>query len=151
MQYLQNIFQFHIMTNLNIKFYYGVILNTISIIIGCTAINLVNDFPIWFNLTIIVLSTLLNIVENYLMLIIDLKRPKINWNSENDVFKKNRNITIQTISMLIITFFLIKTGLEIARGYAKTVGIYLGILIILEIGIDIYVHKNQVKLFEKIE
>ena len=91
-------------------------------------------FKILFNVEIleliifIVLTMLINIVVNYIGIIIDLKNPKLNWTSEHEVVKQNINMF----------YFMCIIILEI------------GYLVLQLFVIDKYVSKNENKLYEKI-
>ena len=97
----------------------------------------------------IVLSMLINIVLNYIGIIIDLKNPKLNWTSEHEVVKQNMNmlyfmcIIILEIGILVFIAFKIQSNFA----YALITFVYSVLQFLI---IDRYVSKNENKLYEKI-
>ena len=70
----------------------GVILNIPAIIIALVAFGVVTKFQ-FLDLTmpIIIISIILDIIVDFFSVIIDLKHPKLKWNSEYEVVKQNIN------------------------------------------------------------
>ena len=99
-------------------------------------------------LYIAILGSLINIFNNFLLIIIDLKNPKIDWMAEYAVVKQNLNMFYQMIiivtQMGILIFALTIKNINICF---ITLSIIFTILIIL---IKKYTNKNKQKLFEKI-
>ena len=112
-------------------------------------------FKIVFNIKIldliifIILSMLINIVVNYISIIIDLKNPKLNWTSEHEVVKQNINmlyfmcIIILEIGILVFIAFKVQSNSVYAL-------ITFGYSVLQFLIIDRYVAKNENKLYEKI-
>lgn len=103
---------------------------------------------------------LIGIVQNYIMLIIDLKRPKLLWDNETAVVKNNMNIFIDMIFLLVdmVAVFVIGIlinsfsnifGVDIAK--ITLVAVLITIHILAWVILDLYVRKNKVKLFSVIE
>ena len=92
---------------------------------------------------------LINIVLNYIGIIIDLKNPKLNWTSEHEVVKQNMNmlyfmcIIILEIGILVFIAFKIQSNFA----YALITFVYSVLQFLI---IDRYVSKNENKLYEKI-
>ena len=60
---------------------------------------------------IFIISIFINLINSYLMLIVDLRKPYLNWNSEHSVVKRNDNKSFQyalTIIMILIYMYLSK-------------------------------------------
>ena len=102
-------------------------------------------------LMLFVIATVINFINSYLMLIVDLRRPNLDWNTEYAVVKKSDNKFFQyafmivnvLILMYIATFFK-ETNVMVAL--VAEFLIYLLVFIIL----DRCIKKWQSKLFNKI-
>lgn len=102
-------------------------------------------------LLLFILLLFINLINSYLMLLIDLRRPMLNWDSEQAVMKKNDNKIFQyflmIIMVLVILYFAnILKNLNLTLGLIIEIGIFMLIFII----IDRLVKKNCKKLFNKI-
>ncbi len=85
------------------------------------------------------------------MIIIDLKRPKLNWDFEYAVVKQNLNLVfpmlLGLLNILVIALIVL---------LFKNINVYLGLIIIgiifliFTIITNNYLYKNQFKLAEKI-
>ena len=100
---------------------------------------------------IFVISIFINLITSYITLVVDLKRPNLNWNSEHSVVKKNDNKSFQ----YALTFFMVLVYLylsNILKGVNVTVALVIEIFIfmMLFIIIDRIIKKKSTKLFEKI-
>ena len=85
------------------------------------------------------------------MLVVDLRKPYLNWNSEHSVIKKNDYKSFQyvlTIVMILIYMYLSNIFKDV--NVTSTLGIEIMIFIILFIIIDRIVKKKSEWLFNKI-
>lgn len=94
---------------------------------------------------------LLNIIQSYINLIIDLKKPKLEWDTEYAVVKQNLNLIFPMIFALfaiciMVAFGFLLSGLD----YKLSLLILFVLFIVAAYGVDRIVYKNQTKLFEKI-
>ena len=130
------------------------VINTIISVVLLIAIKIIFISVTWINiLTILPICIIMGILNSYLMLIIDIKRPIMNWNSEIEVLKQNGNKIFQYVWTIIVVLLL----MYIYRIF-KDLNIYIGILatfitfIILLFSADIYVRKQikRNKLFKNI-
>ena len=97
--------------------------------------------------------TELNIIFSYVGIIIDLKRPKLIWETEYAVVKNNMNMLIHSIfQSLGVVFITVAT--IIINFFTKDALIYLLILNVLVIMVLLivksYIKKNQAKLMKNI-
>jgi len=107
-----------------------------------------------------IIIILIGIVQNYIMLIIDFKRPKLIWDNEMAVVKNNMNIFIDMIFLLahiVLVFaigFLLSLASNVFSAYIINI-ILIAVLIIIHILIwfllDLYVRRRKVVLFSSIE
>ena len=94
---------------------------------------------------IFIISIILSIINSFLMLIVDIKRPILNWKAEIDVFKQNGNKIFQYVWTIIVVVLLmyIKNIFKNLNIYIAILGTFIIFFIILFI-INIYV-TNQIK------
>lgn len=127
----------------------GILLNIIpTIYIVVFEKILINAFQLKLIFSIFMISTLMNIFNNYIMILIDLKNPKLDWSSEYAVVKQNINMFFQFIIILIECGILIPIGaylkLEIGE-IILSITFIIGIILVRN-----YIRKNQNKIFNKI-
>ena len=100
---------------------------------------------------VFVISILMNVSLSMLCLIMDLKRPKLQWNTEYAVVKQNMNLIFPmifgTINVGIVIF--VNTTLKMYSAYIQLVIIAM-IYILANICIYIYLYKKQYELAKKI-
>ena len=98
-----------------------------------------------------VIGMIINIINSFLMVIVDLKRPNLNWDSEYIVMKQNNNKLFQyvtTVGIILFVSYISKVceGINLNIAMMATGIIFAVILIIL----DKYVKMNIVRLFKNI-
>lgn len=129
-----------------------IVLNTIIILtVLVTIYSLAPTIPIIYLLVLFVIAMLINIVNSYLMVIVDLKRPNLDWDSEAIVMKQNNNKLLQYITTIVIIVFLSyfsKVCVDINLNIA--LGVLMIIFAIVLIIIQKYVKMNAAKLFKNI-
>ena len=85
------------------------------------------------------------------MIIVDLKRPKLKWDTEYAVVKQNFNMIFEFALSIAIIILLIPIGFIMAKiSYIITAILFAIILVAGIYLIRKYIDKNQLKLFEKI-
>lgn len=100
---------------------------------------------------IFILGTLLNIINTYILLIIDLINPKLEWNTEFAVLKQNNNKIFQYIFTIFIILLLIYFNNIFEKINVDSAIIIIGIILsIIIIFINIFIKIKQKKLFKKI-
>ena len=102
-------------------------------------------------LMLFLISIVINLINCYLMLIVDLRRPNIDWSTEEAVVKKSDNKLFQYALMIVNILVLLYIGtifkeIDILIAMIAELAIYTIIFVI----IDRCVKKWQVKLFNKI-
>ncbi len=104
-------------------------------------------------LLIVVLTFVMNIMNSILMVLVDLKRPNLNWEAEYQVIKQNSNKIFQYILTIIVVLILMY-GNSIFYELNWNVNICIVIFIILFLTViiltDRYVNKNKNKIFRNI-
>lgn len=127
-----------------------IVFNFIAII-GTTFViwKKIPQISILYYITGIIISILLNIINSFIMLIIDLKKPNLDWTTETTSIKGNKlyQYTVTIITIMLLSYFTkIFKNINII---ISLISIFIILLIILII-INIYIKKNINKLFEKI-
>lgn len=102
-------------------------------------------------LLIFVISIFINFINSFLMLVVDLRRPILDWDSEYQITKNNPNKIFQygfMIIMVLVLMYLAKIlgGLNVIF----SLGIQLLIFMTAFVIINILIKKNIEKLFFKI-
>lgn len=129
-----------------------VVLNVlVSIVILGLVYYFIPSIGILNILLLFILLLFINLINSYLMLITDLRRPMLNWDSEQSVIKKNDNKVFQYFLMIIMVLIILYLA-NIFKNINLTLGIIIEIILfmIIFIIIDRLVKKNCKKLFNKI-
>ena len=130
----------------------GILISVLSIIIGVVFVSLlIGMMSFGQTVMILLVSLVLAFLQNYLMLIVDLKHPKLLWDSEYAVMKQNFNMIFEFAFLFVIGGIV--WGLwwifPDANQYLLLSIIFAAAAVVLVL-VDRYVKRNQVKLFEKI-
>ncbi len=130
----------------------AIFINSIAIIgMGVVINKNINNISWIFYVITILQAMILNIINCFVMTIVDLKKPNLDWITETSVFKDNGNKLYQYVLTIIIVLILmyftkIFNGINILFSLCIMTGILILILILL----IIYIKKNINKLFKKI-
>lgn len=130
-----------------------IIINIISIIGVVTTIHItIPEIKMKYIFEISMLAILLNIINSYIMLIVDLINPKLEWDTEYAVLKQNNNKIFQYVFSIISILFLIymdniftDLNLEIALGYMAI--IFISIIILINIFVKIKIKSLYKKIY----
>ncbi len=126
----------------------GIVFNIIPLIYIITFLKIELGIKNLMLIYIITLGILINIFNNFLVVIIDLKNPKTDWMTEYAVVKQNLNMFYQ---MLIIVTQMGILFLSLMIKDVNICFITLSIIfIVLIILVKKYTNTNKQKLFEKI-
>lgn len=123
----------------------------ISIIVLGIIYFLISNISIVQILLIFAISIFINLINSFFMLIVDLKRPILNWDSEYQITKNSPNKIFQyafMIIMVLVLMYFAKILEKINIIYA--LGIQLIIFMIIFFIINILVKRNINKLFSKV-
>lgn len=129
----------------------NIIMSLVSIIITLVIAEILMKLDIILLFLIFIVAVIMSVFQSILMIIIDLKRPKLEWDSEYAVVKQNLNLIFPVIFALINIGILVVAGIFL-HNYKFYVG--LGILCfifgIATYCINRYLYKNQKELARKI-
>lgn len=129
-----------------------VFINTVSVIVVLGIIHYaIPSIEIMNILIMFVLAMLLNIINSYSMLIVDFKRPKLEWDTEYAVLKQNNNKIFQYVFTVFIILLLIYLN-KVLKGvnFGTSILVTGTIFSIIIIAINLFVKMKQDKLFKKI-
>ena len=129
----------------------NIIMNVVTIVICLAVAQYLLKLPIITIILLFIVATVIGTLQSIVMIIIDLKRPKLSWDSEYAVVKQNFNLIFPmiigmiNIAVLIFMVFLL-----------KNINVYIGLFIlgiIYTVAVFLtnkYLYKNQFKLADKI-
>ena len=128
------------------------VLNFLITIVALTLIlYIIPKISIIYIIFIFFIATIINLINCYLMLIVDLRRPNLNWDSEYAVVKRSDNKIFQYALMIVNILILLYIG-SVLKDVNLIIGLTIELLFftIIFIIIDRCVKKWERKLFEKI-
>lgn len=129
----------------------NIIMNIVTIIITLGMAEYLLNLPVISLIALFIVATIMGILQSIAMIIVDLKRPKLNWDSEYAVAKQNLNLVFPmllamlNIAIMVGAIFLLK-DINVYLG----IGI-LGILyIVATVVTNKYLYNKQYELANKI-
>ena len=129
----------------------NIIMYMVTIIITLGMAEYILHLSITTLILLFVVATIMGVLQSLVMIIIDLKRPKLSWDSEYAVAKQNLNLIFPVL------FSMLNIGIMVGMvGLLKNINVYLGLgilailYIVATIAINRYVYNNQYKLVHKI-
>lgn len=129
-----------------------VFINTISVIVVLGIIHYaIPSIEMMYIFMVFILAMLLNIINSYSMLIVDLLKPKLDWDTEYAVLKQNNNKIFQyvfTVFIILLLIYLNKVldDVSLVTSISVTGMVFTAVIVIINILGKI----KQNKLFEKI-
>ena len=129
-----------------------IILNTIAIL-GILIIYKLksNNLEIFYIIITFIIAMLINILNSYLLLITNLRKPNLNWQTETSASKDNGNRMVQyglTIINILILIYFTKIFKNININISLLIILFIYLIFILII--NKYLKLNNKKLFNKI-
>jgi ABC-2 type transport system permease protein len=130
----------------------GLILNIFSLSIILAILYIFIRLSIIMIILDAIISMIINIVLGYLMLNIDLKKPKLNWDTEYAVVKQNFNFFYEMIiNLTLIGALILMSFIPNSINVFLTAIIMVLILIAIWWIVDRIYRKNEEKLLDKIQ
>ena len=129
----------------------NIIMNIVTIIITLGMAEYLLNLPAITLIALFVVATIMGILQSIVMIIVDLKRPKLNWDSEYAVAKQNLNLVFPVL--LAMVNIAIMVG---AVFLLKDINVYLGmgllgiLYIVATVVINKYLYNKQYELADKI-
>lgn len=129
----------------------NIIMNIVTIIITLGMAEYLLNLPAITLIALFVVATIMGILQSIAMIIVDLKRPKLNWDSEYAVAKQNLNLVFPVLLAMVNIVILVGCVYLL-----KDINVYMGIGIlgILYIAATVitnkYLYNKQYELADKI-
>lgn len=126
-------------------------MNIVTIIITLGMAEYLLNLPVITLIALFVVATIMGILQSIAMIIVDLKRPKLNWDSEYAVAKQNLNLVFPVLLAMVNIVILVGCVYLL-----KDINVYMGIGIIgiLYIAATVitnkYLYNKQYELADKI-
>ena len=140
------------MKQIDYKVFPSIVMTSFMGILTIVMVQVLFNLPIVYLLLITVCAIVMGVLQSYLSIIVDLKKPKLEWNSEYAVVKQNMNLIWPFVfSLLNITALVIFTAL-----FGGMVNSYIFIALITVVYICLifivrnYIKNNTTKLLEKV-
>ena len=127
----------------------AVIMNVFPILFVLVVLKLLVGVSYIYLGIIALLAMLVNFLVNYIGILIDLKNPKLNWSSEYTVVKQNMNIFYLMIVVLIEVGILVLVAFKFNNLYLY-IAISIAFLLVQIVTLNIYVARNENKLYKDI-
>lgn len=130
----------------------NIIMTTIMGIISIGIAQYLFRIPILYLLLITIAAISIGMLQSYLMIIVDLKKPKLEWNSEYAVVKQNMNLVwpmflgLANITIIAVLSYVLESFINSYIIIGLFILIYLGLTMLVRK----YIEKNTNKLFTKI-
>ena len=129
----------------------NIIMNIFSILVVLALVRYSIEISILDMVIAFIISAIIAVFQSFLVLLVDLKRPKLKWNSEYAVVKQNFNLIFPMVFSFINIGIIVILGLAMDNYFVYVPVIILGLLFTLAtIVLLVYMKKNQYKLARKI-
>ena len=129
-----------------------IIINTVIIVVILGTIHcLIPTINNSYILLMFIISMLLNIINSNILLLLDLARPRLNYENEITVIKQNDNKLFQYILTVVMCFIIWYLN-EVTKQLNLNIAILIEMIVfsIIVIGMEIFIHEKSNKLFKKI-
>ena len=129
----------------------NIVMGSITSIISIVVANIILKLDMLMIVLVFIVAIIMNVAESIILIIIDLKRPKLEWDSEYAVVKQNFNLIFPMIISMIAIFIIILAGV-----FLTNINVYIGIIIlslifaIILYFANMYLYKNQNRLASRI-
>ena len=129
----------------------NIIMNIITVIITLGIAGYILHLPVITLIALFIIATIMGVFQSLVMIIVDLKRPKLNWDSEYAVVKQNLNLVFPVLLSMINIAIIVGTVFLL-----KDINVYLGtgilgiLYIVLTAITNKYLYNKQYELANKI-
>ena len=140
------------MKQIDYKVMPNIIMTSIMSIITVIIAGILIKADILYLLLILITSIIMGVFQSYVLIIVDLKKPKLEWNSEYAVVKQNMNLIWSVVISLISITVLIISGVVLENTFNSFIltGIIALVYLLVTIITRNYINNNINKLIEKI-
>ena len=129
----------------------NIIMNIITVIITLGIAGYILHLPVITLIALFIIATIMGVFQSLVMIIVDLERPKLNWDSEYAVVKQNLNLVFPVLLSMINIAIIVGTVFLL-----KDINVYLGtgilgiLYIVLTAITNKYLYNKQYELANKI-
>lgn len=129
----------------------NIIMNIVTIIITLGMAEYLLNLPVTTLIALFVVAIIMGILQSIVMIIVDLKRPKLNWDSEYAVAKQNLNLVFPVL-LAMVNIVILVGFVYLLKDINVYVGVgILGILyIVATVVTNKYLYNKQYELADKI-
>ena len=107
------------------------------------------EINLLFSTFLFIILMELCLVQEKVIIMIDLKKPKITWTSEYAMMKENVNVMYEFFYAVIVVILLTGIGF-VMNNMIMLMFVVFFILLLINLVINYYVKKNQIRLYRKI-
>ncbi len=134
-----------------IKLIPQITLNIIMSLLVIIVINTCIKIPILYSIIVFITSLLINIIYSTIMIIVDIRKPNLDWTNIESITKNNNNKMYRYVITIAIVLILMYFG-KIFKSINYNISIIIMnlILIIILIILNIFIKKNIRKIFNKL-
>ena len=134
-----------------IKLIPQIVLNIIMSVFVIIVINTCIKIPIIYSIIVFLISLIINIIYSYIMILVDIRKPNLDWTNIESITKNNNNKMYRyviTIAIILILMYFARIFKSIS--YNISIVIMTLILVIILIILNIFIKKNIRKIFNRI-
>ena len=138
---------------LDAKVYFSLIIDFIIVMMFEAILIPFIKVPLTYLFLVNVPLILILLIYNYLVLILDLRRPRLDWKEESEAVKQNMNVFFSMILNMVIAGLFVLLGLLIDEANLNIYLVFVITSVLLlgtYIALMIFIKKKQVKLFSKV-
>lgn len=138
---------------LDAKVYFSMIIDLIILLVTEVGLMILFKAPFIYLLLINPILVLLLLIINYVSLLLDLRKPRLDWNDESEAVKQNFNVFLAMVLVMVIAALFIVLGIYIIKyDFNIYLASFISVVLLLPIyiAINVWIKKNQVKLFNKV-
>ena len=136
------------------KMLLGFLINEVVMTLFIITLGIIAKANFFIILAYVIAITLVNVVMNYISVLLDARFPLLNWTNEIEAAKQNKNVLIAMGINFLITTIIIGLSvpiyfMELPFGLAFV--FLISILILVIVVLELVVHKLEPKLLKKIQ
>lgn len=135
------------------KVYFSMIVDGIILFMVEILLFVIFKAPWYYFILVNIPLIIIMLISNYLSLILDLKRPRLDWKEESEAVKQNFNVFLGMMICIFISILFIVVGV-ITHKYNSNIYLIFAVsslvLLVAYVGLMILINKKQVKLFSKV-
>ena len=136
------------------KMLLGFLINEIVMTLFIITLGIIAKANFFIILAYVIAITLVNVVMNYISVLLDARFPLLNWTNEIEAAKQNKNVLISMGINFLITTIIIGLSVPIyfmGLPFGLAFVFLISILILVIVVLELVVHKLEPKLLKKIQ